>query len=268
MNTFENLKTIYLPSNSKCEYFQNRTNHFKVDLPQPIVLKPNSQVALSEIIFPNNILNIYKPISEIYMQNKPNIAFERFLQDGYYRTDEELIKEINTVLQAQGLKTRVKKDKRRKIIKIVVGWGEKVRFHEHLANILGFFDKRTFEHERFNTINIFTLPTTDPKPSSVFFADVEVDVNLLVYAVFIYTDCVHTSVVGTENSQILSIIHCNHPGDLLYIHRTLPVLHFLPLLSNELRTITIQLRNTVGDFIRFKNGKIILKLIIKQQDEA
>ena len=109
-DTSNSLTTLYIPSNTKCEYFKNKTSHFKVDLSDPIDLKPGSKIALSEIIYPNSILNVYKSISRVYLQKEPGLGYVRFLKENYYSTDEQLFDEINNVLEEADFESRVRKN--------------------------------------------------------------------------------------------------------------------------------------------------------------
>ena len=65
--------TIYLPSNTKCDYFENKTS-LVVDLSEPITLKQGAKIALSEIIYPNSIMNVFEPMTEIHHSKKEDIT--------------------------------------------------------------------------------------------------------------------------------------------------------------------------------------------------
>ena len=67
------VSTIFLPSNAKCDYFENKTSHFVTDLAEPINLKPGAKIALAEIIYPNSIMNVFEPMTEIHLSKKRGI---------------------------------------------------------------------------------------------------------------------------------------------------------------------------------------------------
>ena len=64
------LSTIYLPSNTKCDYFENKTSNFVVDLSEPITLNPGAKIALAEIIYPNSIMNVFERMTKIHLSTK------------------------------------------------------------------------------------------------------------------------------------------------------------------------------------------------------
>ena len=141
------LSTIFLPSNTKCDYFENKTSNFVVDLSEPITLKPGAKIALAEIIYPNSIMNVFEPMTEIDLSKKKGIKtghFNRTIPDKNYRNIEQLIRAINTAIKSAKMESTLRVNNRTGLCEIIVESEETIEIHRKLANILGFFDKVQF----------------------------------------------------------------------------------------------------------------------------
>ena len=252
------LSIIFLPSNTKCDYFENKTSNFVVDLSEPITLKIGAKIALAEIIYPNSIMNVFEPMTKIHLSKKKGIKtghFNRTIPGKNYRNMEQLIRTINTAIKGAKMESTLRVNNRTGLCEIIVESEETIEIHRKLANILGFFDKVQFA----NVGNTLASPRA-------YVSDVVPDINLLTFSLYIYSDIVYPSRVGDKNVPILGIIHCDTHLDSQYTYRTIPILNYIPVIGNVLSKIEIKITDTTGDLIHFQFGKVIIRLSLFQLD--
>ena len=238
------LSTIYLPSNTKCDYFENKTSNFVVDLSEPITLKPGAKIALAEIIYPNSIMNVFEPMTKIHLLKKEDIKtqhYNKMIPGKNYRNIEQLIQIINAAIKNSKMESTLRVNNRTGLCEIIAETEETIEIHRKVANILGFFDK-------------------------VQFANVGNRIPLLTFSLYIYSDIVYPTHVGDKNVPILGIIYCDTHLDLQYTHRTLPILNYIPVIENVLSKIEIKITDTTGDLIHFQFRKVIIRLSLFQPD--
>ena len=259
----EELTTLYLPSNTYCDYFDNRTSHFKIDLAAPIQLREGAKVALSEVIYPNSLQNIHDENNTVvfikYIKHHDEWQRRKWTEhipEKYYKTAQELLDAINAVIPRRRMAVQLQLDEKTQKCKIIVESGETIILHKSLSNLLGFFERTKFEQSRGALY-----------PQS-FTGEVVPDVSLLTFSLFIYSDIVYPTKVGSDEVPILGILKCdNETTASQYNHKTLPVLNFVPVIGSTLSRIEIKITDTTGELIRFQFGKVILKLILSQPKE-
>ena len=252
------LSTIFLPSNTKCDYFENKTSNFVVDLSEPITLKPGAKIPLAEIIYPNSITNVFESMTKIRLSKKRGIRIWRYIEtipSKNYHNTEQLIRVINRAFKNAKMESTLQVNNRTGMCEITVEREETIDIHRKLANILGFFDKVQFA----NVGNPIPLPR-------LYISDVVPDVNLLTFSLYIYSDIVYPTHVGDKNVPILGIIHCDTGLDSQYTQKTVPVLNYIPVTGNVLSKIEIKITDTVGDLIHFQFGKVIIRLSLLKPD--
>ena len=141
------VSTIFLPSNAKCDYFENKTSHFVTDLAEPINLKPGAKIALAEIIYPNSIMNVFEPMTEIHLSKKRGIKtghYNKMILGKNYRNIEQLIRVINGAIKSAKMESTLRVNNKTGLCEIIVESKETIKVHRKLANILGFNDKVEF----------------------------------------------------------------------------------------------------------------------------
>ena len=252
------VSTIFLPSNAKCDYFENKTSHFVTDLAEPINLKPGAKIALAEIIYPNSIMNVFEPMTEIHLLKKRGIKtghYNKTILGKNYRNIEQLIRVINGAIKSAKMESTLRVNNKTGLCEIIVESEETIKVHRKLANILGFIDKVEFA----NVGNTPSLPRA-------YAGDVVPDINLLTFSLYIYSDIVYPTRVGNTIVPILGIIHCDSRLDSQYTHRTLPILNYIPVIGNVLSKIELKITDTTGDLIHFQFGKVIIRLSLFQPD--
>ena len=73
-----------------------------VDLSEPITLKPGAKIALAEIIYPNSIMNVFEPMTEIHLSKKKGIKtgdYNRTITGKNYCNIDQLIRAINVAIK-------------------------------------------------------------------------------------------------------------------------------------------------------------------------
>ena len=266
-NSDGGLSTIYLPSNTKCDYFENKTSHFKVDLLKPIPIKAGSKIALSEIIYPNSIMNVYESMCQISLRrldNQINPTTVETIPEKNYRSAEQLIRALKTVIKNHRMKSVVRLNKDTSLCEIKMEPGETMQIHRKLANILGFLETEEFTSTGITDKPELTNIAHVAKDTSLYRAQVVPDTTLLTFSLYIYSNLIENSHVGDSNVPILGIIHCDTDLKTRYTHRTVPILNFVPVIGNVLSHIEIKITDTTGDLIHFRFGKVIIKLILSQ----
>ena len=252
------LSTISLPSNTKCDYFENKTSNFVIDLSEPITLKPGAKIALTEIIYPNSIMHVFEPMTEIHLSKKKGIKTghsNKMIPGKNYRNIEQLIWAINVAIKSANMESTLRVNNRTGLCEITVETEETIEIHKKLANILGFFVKVQFA----NVGNRLALPRA-------YVSDVVPDINFLTFRLYIYSDIVYPTRVGDKNVRILGIIHCDTHLNSQYTHRTLPILNYIHVIGNVLSKIEIKFTDTTGDPIHFQFGKVTIRLSLFQPD--
>ena len=258
----EELTTLYLPSNTKCDYFENKTSHFKIDFTETIPLRPGAKVALSEVIYPNSVLNVYAPINKIHcvkilkQPGEDNLHARKFIKhipEKYYDNAQQILDAINSSLQESGMGSALSLDETTGKCYIHANPGETLNLHKTLSNLLGFFDRTRFKAGR------------NQEGRQSYISQVVPEVSLLTYSLFIYSDIVYPTKVGSSEVPVLGILKCDTEKTASqYKHETLPILNFVPVIGSTLSSIEIKITDTTGEPIRFQFGKVIIKLILSQ----
>ena len=211
--------------------------------------------ALAEIIFPNTIQNIYSPLNVLYLESEQE-QYKVYIPEDYYETEKQLCETILKTLREVGFKSTLKHDSNTKKYKFIMSENERIHLHPKLANIFGFIEQTSFRYK--------TSPRGRPE---VYHADISADVSLVTYALFIYCDVIESSKIGSIEAPILGILHCEFDKKQKYTQRVVPVLNFVPLLDSVISKVEIKVLDTTGSTIHFKNGKLVLKLIIIEPNE-
>ncbi len=117
-----------------------------------------------------------------------------------------------------------------------------LEFDEYLQKILGFNEQ--------------------PSCSKVE-ADNIIDIFGQIHLLYIYCDIVSSIVVGDKKVPLLQVITLNHPSSTEFgshIRITFDNPMFIPISRKTFDTISIELRDDVGEFIQFETGKTVLTL--------
>ena len=105
------------------------------------------------------------------------------------------------------------------------------------------------------------------KGSDVINLTIGITANFLKYneEIFIYTDIIETSYVGSQKTNLLKIITDDSKYDDI-IHKTYANPHYVPLRSNFIEKIRIFMRNSEGHPIKFQDNhsRVVYKLHFRE----
>ncbi len=246
---------LTLPSGSLPDLYPNNTlSNFTVKLASTIENGSNLECALSEIMYPSRFGNVREGYNTIVckMEGEERIAFE--IPVGYYETPETVINAID----AAGL-SGIKKGEMRAILlvlnknnRIVVTprfqWS--VQFGGDIAAIFGF----PIVHN-----------TSEPI-AKMMIGKYHATLSGGMSAMYVYSDIIKTQPVGGGEASLLRAVTLDrtHPikenASAVFFPR-----YFIPLSSSTIDTINIQLRDSVGGFMHFEQGEVVVVLDIRRR---
>ena len=139
---------LILPSNTRSAHFiDNRPHHYKIDLPQEIVLQGDWEVGLTEVVFPKTWRHTQKiPLSEedriwqlVDQDKNPLFVVKQLPHEpypGYYEVFEYVIDTMTNDLAEVQITTNYDPVSRR--IRWTFPANRTIRLHLSLARLLGF----------------------------------------------------------------------------------------------------------------------------------
>ena len=252
---------LTLPSGSLPDLYPNNTlSNFTVKLASTIENGSNLECALSEIMYPSRFGNVREGYNTIVCNRKMDthgaehkrIAFK--IPAGYYETSQAVIDAID----AAGL-SGIKKGEMRTILivlnknnRIVVTprfkWS--VRFGGDIAAMFGFpIVNGTSESIAKMTIGKYHATLSGG-----------------MSAMYVYSDIIKAQPVGGGEASLLRAVTLDrtHPikenASAVFFPR-----YFIPLSSSTIDTVNIQLRDSVGGFMHFEQGEVVVVLDIRRR---
>jgi hypothetical protein len=276
---------IVLPSDGSSDiYPENISSSFTSKLPETQVLNEHQEVCLFELIYPNSIRNIPKSTKFRLACNVNNKIIEIFQSDldpGFYN-EEKLLKKIKSHIDnwdvnkcRDTLETSLKKlfndtnirvnkfvkpklTKNELINKIEMICGESsmiknnltteiklyIDFDDYLTKMLGFSENLSCDNRQAENI---------------------IDIFGQVHILYIYSDIVSPISVGGKKIPLLQMITLNNPnnvdenlGSLNRVTFENPM--WVPVSQRIFDSISIDLRDDVGNLIQFESGKVVATL--------
>lgn len=269
---------VTLASNACLKYYpDNKTSYFKTLLNRPLYLE-NYQVALSEIIFPTRICNIFDNNNTIFfgpffsahipVQNRKTTSYLRQfisckIPKGIYENIETLIDVINAsvikrsgwdenMLELSDGKVCITQDFKTKLDDQVAHGAEikvqskaAVQFENRLGTILGYPPNAN-------------IIKTSPSYYSL--------VAGIPGEIFLYTNIIDYQIISNTSAQLLKIIPISLNDDVKnrieFLNR-----NYLNVIVNQIDNITIECRDAQSQLIPFEDGtNIILTLHFKKNN--
>lgn len=89
-----------------------------------------------------------------------------------------------------------------------------------------------------------------------------------IQSVFIYSDIVQSSIVGSQQAQLLRRVLSASPGQREYIALHEP-LHFRPIATRNFSSVNVELRDSTGAFITMTAGQatsVVLAFRVRHPD--
>lgn len=250
---------LYLPSDVRSSYMENRTSHFITEIHPALELSNNADVRLLECIVPRMFENITAGNNEVIVSNMYDGEEERNvykIKQGYYETVSELLNQISQYLPQSITIVRDKlNDKIRiKLTEEAITHKTILKLSPYLAAILGFITRTEFTNDG----SILMEKNVKTRGQiRIYRGDVLPDLRFSTYCFYIYLDIVKQSRVGDSFSNILSIIPTydssidpvNHP----YMHKILERPQPVQINRRYIKLIEIKICDSLGEIIHF-NG--------------
>ncbi len=251
--------TISIPHNTSHSYFPNNTrSSFQVHLPKQISLEGEYEVALTEILYTNNIYNIISQNFWIHLQNSRKEWTRKRLTfpSGHYETALDLLEIMkNKIDSIQGYNLsnviNFNFDAKTNFTLILMNTAStkaRIEFPPLLANILGF------------QCTSSTLLINSTKSS-----DFPSDMFLLYKRINIFTDIIERQIVGDKLSPLLRVIDFNRDKINDHIFQEFDQLYYIPVSVNNFRTIKIDIRSERGGHIPFESGEVMVSLHFRKR---
>lgn len=231
-------------SASRREYSENRIGHYTTLLSRPVELDGTNEIGLCEILLPVPKLNLSDETITFTQTTHVNPKPHKFtipvgvtcladLDKVSYPTADELGNEIFFfTFQDETLS-----------LSVLQGWS--VKFHDDkLSSTLGFASQKEYRG--------LLTPHTKYRAA----------MNKASDLAYIYCDVCQYSVVGDEMAPVLrSVPLVPHRPTIIRFEN----IHYVPLTSNRIRTIEIEVCSDLGDEIRFTEGVSYVKLHIRSK---
>lgn len=291
---------LTLLSNSCFSSFpDNKTNSFKVHLTKEIKLDGSWHVCLSEIIYPSTLFNISEKNNKIIMTYKyeainlftqtsslttKNLEIE--IEPGFYSTIQDVIARINeqfsAIFACNLFNEKLTSSNHATIVSsdVLETVEEKFENSEEFETTFVYINEGNVESPQFGELNIeleirlegrlslqlgFTPDQniykfrTSPFPVSL---DLGIPSEL-----FCYIDIVEPQLISSACSQIIKIVKTVDKntsfGDT--INREILNRSYVSLNRHSFQTVSIEFRDSTGEFINFLFGTSILQLHFKKK---
>jgi hypothetical protein len=254
---------LTLASNSSMSYYpDNKTSNFTVQLPKTITLEGKWNVALAEVHYQNTFLNVSEGSNSIsYRQKMYSEMFSDteyklekcIFECGNYENIEDIVKAINS-LSIGDLKgatgTYLKYDKTKE--KVFIDKTSREEFSEM------YFDNRLahqFGYDSYSNALLLTEKNIRKGQVNQGIPD----------EMIIYCDIVEPQMFAHSFSKVIRIV--NIDKNALYgtaCQKEFLRLNYIPILKKEFETISIELRDKVGNFLPFNYGTTMFVLHFKK----
>ena len=271
MHSEENYKLNYIRLDSdNTKMAQSNTNsNFWVHLKDSMKLDENSEVALVNINFPNQVKNIdsslsQKPIEIIVRQEIKDVKYSVNIPAAYYSSATSLIQTLKSKLPNELKKILVFNLKNGKLeIVSTHDFAILCRFPIKLIHVFGInTDTSYYKFKEITEDSANILITKDvkyiaPNPINVMYYNPDV--------MLCYTNFVKHSIVGNSYFPILKIIPIETPSKDDYVSVHFDHLEFIKTNVEYLKNLHFEFRHLNGNVIEFvDNKKVILNLVVKK----
>lgn len=226
----------------------NTASAYQVPLPKTIYLRNKYEVALAEITYPHTWSTFNK--HEDFMFTCTNAEGELqqvYIQQGYYKRMNDLMTKMNDALEEfcgdnawfvyLSVSGRVR-------LHIKASHDTTIMLGQGLADVLGF--------EAFKN---YTETTVSPYIA---------DINRGFYNLYVYCNICEPQIVGDTYVPLLRTVYITgNQGQI--INNIYDAPHYVPVNTDTLETIEINIKNDMNELVSFKTGKVICKLHFRQK---
>lgn len=259
---------LTLPSNSilcnssSCD--TSSLNDYRIRLPHKIQLFNGTwEVGLSEIIYPHTWFNITGADDDWIVFQVASLSYGTrvHLPHGFYATTNQMLTAINWALKEAIV--ALKRQFPHKLKHIGISFEFDDMLQRVYMKVDGHFDVSSiYMADKLKYIlgfdNFYTAPT------ALSMARYPVDLRGGFYALYIYCDLVDNQVVGDASVPLLRAVNIEGAhGEIICKVYDMP--HYLPLTRKEFSAVEINIKDDSGRPVKFKYGKIIIKLHFRRR---
>ena len=235
---------LTLPSTTSFDFFPDNTaGQFTTKLPQPINLKEDFEVGLSEIQFNSSYINVSEDACFVDYKNAEENEKTRIrIIPGMFSNNEDFIKIINERIQQDyGFEDiTFSYDKMTRRVTVRVSNKATIKLSPNLARLLGFKNpKINGPHQRY--------------------AQSIMDLNEDYHSIFVYCDIVSPNTVGDAFAPLLRIVPTFNRTNPI-VHHTYQTPHYFPVSRKNFNQMEILLKNHLGKTLSFGSGQTIVTL--------
>ena len=240
---------VFLPSNSiSPEFPNNTTSRYSTSLPTQLELgELQWEVALVEITYPHTWFNILTP-HEVQIRGSDETIKTVSLPAGFYSSTTELLNMLNYYLRPTSRSifhfNRIKNK-----VTLDIKAGETLTIPRGLSEVVGFDDQ--------NSLVSFS---GQEDTNELLHAAAAPDLARQTHNIFIYSDIVRLVMVGNGYAPLLRLLPTNEQDRGKYVTKEFIDRYYMPLSSNYIKQITIDVRDDQGSNIRFTGGKVTVVL--------
>ena len=239
---------VTCPSNASMNIYRDNTlSSYKINMPKRIYLKHNYEVGLAEIQYPVtwNTMPSTDALEKMYEDKLARINIEPRM----FNNILELVTYVDKKAEAASIEhdfDRNAVNLRRHQDKIFYSLmdGVKIRMTRGLAQAFGFIGDMWLEDR-----GLSTYPY---------------DVRRGFHSMYVYCNVVDSQIVGDTFAPLLRTISVRgNRGDV--INETFDRPHYVPVNTDEISTIEINIKDDTGDDVSFQSGKVLCKLHFRQR---
>jgi hypothetical protein len=248
METYAEQFIITLPSNSENG---NDPEKFRTRLPTALRFDDDWEVAMYMIVYPRTWQNVPPGNSVQIMILTPDGQSSQTRHEtipaAHYDNIELLVRTLHRQINPDNnpkLPSMMYHSTARKVY-FNIPYGTSLQFDPELSALLGLRDGQLIDE------------TTTGSSTSSSLTDVT--------AIYVYANIVQPQVVGNTHSSLLQIVPVQGKfGDV--VQYSPPKLLYLPLRSNTINSIEIQLARSSGEPIKLQTGHVIVQLHFQKRN--
>ena len=165
-------------------------------------------------------------------------------ETGFYSSTNELLNMLNYYLRPTS-RSNFQFNK----VTLDIKAGETLTMPRGLSEVLGFNDQ--------NSLGSFS---GQEDTNELLHAAAAPDLARQTHNIFIYSDIVRLVMVGNGYAPLLKLLPTNEQDRGKYVTKEFIDRYYMPLSSNYIKQITIDLRDDQGSNIRFTGGKVTVVL--------
>ncbi len=257
---------VTLPSDGSHNFYpQNTLSNYTTKLPKAFEFVGEYECALSEIIFPNRLVNVREGFNNIetYRFTKKADRFQKHykkwsIPSGSYDSIEKLISIMQhlilrryTIRNINGI--TISYDAETKRVTVETKFNYAIRFGSDISILLGF---------EVGKLSSRGLDMIEGKRTGEFYASKSGGLNTM----YVYTDIIKEQIVGGIYAPLLKVInleqkHNNEDTTSLTLDR----LFYCNVKRSHFDNINIQLRDDTGELVHFEFGKVIIVLEFRRK---